>query len=102
MGIYLFDQYTLLHFAVGIIMYFWGISLQKLVILHIIFEYLENSQVGMNLITKYVSVWPGGKHKPDTLINSIGDILGSMLGWIVAYALDKIGSKYKWYHIHIK
>jgi len=27
MGKYFFDQYTILHFAVGIIAYFWNVSL---------------------------------------------------------------------------
>jgi uncharacterized membrane protein len=51
MGIRLFDQYTYLHFAVGIIVYFWSISILNWFILHTIFEFLENTQMGMNIIT---------------------------------------------------
>jgi hypothetical protein len=38
MGFQFFDQYTYLHFAVGIIVYFWNISLLKWVIFHTVFE----------------------------------------------------------------
>jgi hypothetical protein len=102
MGNQYFDQYTYLHFAVGIIVYFWNISLVNLVILHTIFEFLENSQVGVNIINKYIVVWPGGKPNPDTIINSIGDTLGAILGWLSAYYLDKLGNNFGWYTLHIK
>jgi hypothetical protein len=92
MGNQYFDQYTYLHFAVGIIVYFWNISLVNLVILHTIFEFLENSQVGVNIINKYIVVWPGG----------IGDTLGAILGWLSAYYLDKLGNNFGWYTLHIK
>lgn len=102
MGNRLFDQYTYLHFAVGIIVYFWDISLLNLFVLHIIFEFLENTQIGMNIINKYIAFWPGGKPKSDSIINIIGDISGSMIGWLSAYYLDKLGNKYGWYTLHIK
>ena len=41
MGYQLFDKYTYLHFAMGIVAYFWNI-------LHTIFEIVENTQMGMN------------------------------------------------------
>ena len=44
----------------------------------------------------------GGKPKADTFINMLGDTLGSLLGWLTAYSLDKLGSKYGWYDLHIK
>ena len=102
MGYKLFDQYTYLHFAVGIVVYFWNISLIYWVILHTIFEFLENTQIGMNLINKYIVFWPGGKPKSDSIINSIVDTFGAVLGWLSAYYLDKLGKRYKWYHLHIK
>ena len=46
--------------------------------------------------------WPGGKPKSDTVINSMGDTFGAIMGWISAYYLDKIGNKYGWYNLHIK
>ena len=102
MGNRTFDQYTYLHFAVGIIAYFWNISLLNWIILHTIFEILENSQMGINFINKHIVFWPGGKPKPDSIINNIGDTYGAILGWSSAYFLDKIGDKYGWYISHIK
>ena len=102
MGYQLFDQYTYLHFAVGIVVYFWNISLLNFLILHTIFEILENTQMGLNIINKYIVFWPGGKEKSDTIINSVGDTFGALLGWLSAYYLDKLGNNYKWYDLHIK
>lgn len=63
MGNKLFDQYTYLHFATGIIVYFWNISLFNWIILHSFFEFIENTTFGINIINKYFTYWPGGKPK---------------------------------------
>jgi hypothetical protein len=55
----------------------------------------------MNIINRLV-FWPGGKPTSDTIVNSIGDTVGSILGWLSAYCLDKLGNKYGWYAVHIK
>ena len=102
MGTLYFDQYTYLHFSVGVIVYFWNISLVNWIVLHTIFEFLENTQMGVNIINKYIVFWPGGKPKPDSIINRIGDTSGAILGWLSAYYLDKLGDKYGWYTLHIK
>ncbi len=101
MGNHFFDQYIYLHFAVGIVVYFWNISLLNWIILHTIFEFLENTQMGVNIINKYIVFWPGGKPKSDTIINNVGDTFGAVLGWLSAYYLDKLGYNYKWYALHI-
>jgi len=101
MGLKFFDQYSLLHFAVGIVAYFWGLSLMTTTILHIIFEIIENTKYGMNFINNTITFWPGGKPKADSMINSIGDTLFTSVGWLCAYYLDKIGNKYGWYDKHI-
>jgi hypothetical protein len=89
MGYQLFDKYTYLHFAMGIVAYFWNISLPNWLILHTIFEIVENTQTGMNIINKYIVFWPGGKQNADSIINNVGDTLGAALGWLSAYYLDK-------------
>ena len=94
MGFQFFDQYTYLHFAVGIIVYFCNISLLKWVIFHTVFEILENTQIGLNIINQYIVFWPGGKQESDTIINNIGDTVGAVLGWLSAYYLDKLGNNY--------
>lgn len=97
MGQLLFDMYTYLHFAVGIISYFWDIPLLYFFILHTLFEYIENTNIGLFIINNYITFWPGGKPKPDSFINRIGDSIGAILGWISAYYLGKLDNKYGWY-----
>jgi hypothetical protein len=42
-------------------------------------------------IKKYTKTgwWPGGKPEPDNLTNMIGDTIFCILGWIMAYLIDK-------------
>ena len=101
MGNNFIDQYSYLHFSVGVIFYFWGFSLKNWIIIHILFEIFENTNIGIKLINN-INIWPGGKPKPDNIINIIGDIIFGILGWISAYYLDKLGNKYGWYNMHIK
>ena len=89
MGLKIFDQYTLLHFAVGVVSYFWNMSIRDFLIIHTIFEIVENTQFGMNLINNYVTIWPGGKPHPNAIINRVGDTIGAAFGWIVASKLDE-------------
>jgi hypothetical protein len=84
MGIYFTDKYSLLHFTNGIIAYYWNISFTLWFILHLLYEYIENTQQGIKIINK-IKLWPGGKEKPDTIINNIGDQFYGMLGWIFTY-----------------
>ena len=87
----LFDQYSILHFAVGIIAYFWSVSFLTIMVLHILFEWIENTQMGMNLINTYfIRWWPGGKTHPDNLLNRTSDIIFTGVGWLVSYQLDKL------------
>jgi len=88
MGIHYFDQYSLLHFSVGSILYFWGFTLKMTLILHIIFEIIENTNFGMNIINNYITYWPGGKYNSDSYINSISDISFTLFGWYISYNLD--------------
>jgi hypothetical protein len=100
MGQQFIDQYSLLHFAVGIVAYFWNIDMIMLLLIHIVFEVSENSIVGMNIINN-IKIWPGGKPEADSMVNQIGDTISSILGWYTAYYLDKMGDSYGWYEPHI-
>ena len=102
MGIHIFDQYSYLHFAVGVIAYFWDTGLKTLLIVHILFEFLENTPLGMYIINNYMPFWPGGKPKADSIINQMGDTIASVIGWLSAYYLDQLGAKYQWYEAHLK
>jgi hypothetical protein len=53
----------------------------------------------MYIINNYLKIWPGGKTSSDTFVNSFGDILFSLLGWMVMNTLiiqkkDKIGAEF--------
>lgn len=90
MGQRTFDQFSLLHFASGIIAYFWGLPLLWWLIIHVVFEYIENTKIGMNFINKYIPLWPGGKQNPDSFMNSmIGDNISAVAGWLLAAWVDK-------------
>ena len=102
MGLKIFDQYTYLHFASGIIAYFFGLPVVWWFIAHTIFELSENSSIGLYIINNYLKFWPGGKPHPDGFINMIGDTIGTLLGWLSAYGVDKIGNYYNLYQLHIK
>lgn len=88
MGNYWIDQYSLLHFAVGILLYFWGFSWQFTLFSHIVFEILENTALGMKFINTYFPFWPGGKPAADSLLNSVTDTLFSLLGWTLSFYAD--------------
>ena len=92
MGTYFFDQYSILHMASGIIAYFFGIKLHYWIMIHVLFEYFENTDYGIYIINKNLkNIWPGGKEIKDTFINSmIGDNFFAILGWLIAYYLNSI------------
>ena len=82
MGLYLFDLFSILHFSVGGLWSYIGFDLISLIILHILFEYIENTKYGMNFINKYITLWPVGKPHADSIINSTSDVLFSIFGWV--------------------
>jgi hypothetical protein len=89
MGKAILDQYTLLHFATGIIAYFWGISAWLTLAAHLLFELLENTEKGMTVINRYMTWWPGGKPYADSVPNSISDTAATMFGWAAARLADR-------------
>lgn len=97
----MFDQYSLLHLATGIIAYFWGINIITWTALHSIFEILENTPLSVYFVNKYIPMWPGGKEKTDSAINMVGDTIAAIIGWFIAYYTDCIGVKYDWYEGHL-
>lgn len=84
MGVHFTDKYSLLHFASGIVAYYWNVSLVAWFIIHLIFELAENTETGMYYIRK-IKLWPGGKSHPDSWMNSAGDQVYSIIGWVVAH-----------------
>lgn len=86
MGVHFTDRYSLLHFAAGIVVYYWNVSFVTWFILHMIYEWVENTAIGMNLINRF-PYWPGGKDEADTIKNRIGDQFYALVGWGVAHVV---------------
>jgi hypothetical protein len=81
MGTSWIDEYSLLHFASGIIAFFWGIHFSTWFLVHAAFEIAENTTLGRGIINEYIAAWPGGKPSADSLSNMMGDQASAMLGW---------------------
>ena len=87
MGLPFTDKYSLLHFASGIVVYYWSVSFITWFLIHMAFECIENTQTGMQVI-RQIKLWPGGKLHDDSILNSMGDQWYACLGWILAHAVD--------------
>jgi len=62
MGTKFIDEYSLLHLAVGVVAYYWDIDIWNWLILHTLFELVENTPQGMYFINYYFQcIWPGVK-----------------------------------------
>lgn len=81
MGTEFFDEFSLLHFASGVIAQYWGISFSFWFLIHFLFEVIENTAIGVSFIDNYLVFWPGGKLAPDAIINRVGDHIFALLGW---------------------
>ncbi len=102
MGVNLVDQYTLLHIAVGVVAYFWNVPFIWGLLVHFVFEILENTIWGISIINRYFIElewfrWPGGKRTPDTFRNMAFDNLAFVGGWGLAWWLDAVGTGRGWY-----
>lgn len=91
MGKYIFDKYSLLHAGAGIfskyIGKYLGWSFTAFVIIHIIFEIAENTFL-RETINKS-EWWPGGKPESDSFMNSMGDTISFILGWIATSHIEQ-------------
>ena len=98
MGQKFLDQYSFLHYAVGVVAYFWGIPLLFAVFAHVIFEYIENTNYGITFInTTLHGIWPGGKPAADSLLNQFGDTIAFGTGWLAAKWVNDFGKARNWY-----
>ena len=97
MGNQFLDQYSLLHYASGVMAFHWGISPLAWFLTHAAFEFAENTVPGMKFINTHLTWWPGGKPKADSMMNILGDNLSAAAGYWCAYYLDKLGTKWGWY-----
>ena len=88
MGTAVLDSYSYLHFAVGIVLYYWDIDFILFLIGNILFEVGENSNIGMKLINKF-PFWPGGKSHADSFQNSVSDVIFGVIGYVSAIFVKK-------------
>ena len=100
MGNQLFDHYSPLHAATGLMMFYWSIPLFWALVLHTIFEVVENTKAGIGFIDRFLTTkrlgwfgWPGGKDKPDSFLNSLGDTIAFAAGWLLPLAYWPSGAK---------
>ena len=84
MGLAFMDAYSLLHFSVGVVARHWAMGFVLFLVIHTVFEWIENTRPGMNFINTYIKAWPGGKPAADSLLNNVGDTVFSALGWLLA------------------
>jgi hypothetical protein len=101
MGVFFTDQFSLLHFASGIIAYFWNLSFWIWFFLHLFYEILQNSSYGIWFINNIVKIWPGGKLGPDSYLNIIGDQFYGIIGWIFTYVYIQLFYKGVLYDIFV-
>lgn len=102
MGHQIFDQFSSLHFAMGVIAYFFGLTFWQWFFLHLLFELIQNGSKYYGYINIDVGLpilQPPDTTGPDHLINSLGDQTFAMTGWILAYYIDKLGKEYNWYNV---
>ena len=97
MGKQLLDQYSLLHWASGVIAYFWDVPVDTFFLAHVSFEVAENTDMGISFINKNLTWWPGGKRRRDTFVNILGDNAVAVLGWYCASKLDQTGKDRGWH-----
>lgn len=101
MGVNFTDQFSLLHFATGIIAYFWEVSLINWFFLHLIYEIVTNTKYGIYFINNY-TFWPGGKLNYDSPINILGDQVWALIGWLIAYLIISYFLKKSLQDIYLK
>lgn len=89
------DKYSIIHFIAGFIVYFLRINITSWFILNTVFEMYENMGVGSSVTNIVMEKFSISSGNPETLANSIGDVICSLVGWICAYYLDK-----KIIHLH--
>jgi hypothetical protein len=99
----LLDQYSLLHFAVGVLLFFGRFSFLLATLTHATFSLLYNNDAGYSFIKRYAAWWPGSK-RADSYYNMLGDNLSFNAGWLVASVCDSWlatgDAKREWYETY--
>ena len=89
MGQQAIDEFSYLHLATGIIFRFFELGIFSSLVIHTAFEILENTMKGVRFINTYLTMWPGGKTEPDSVMNSVFDTVFFAAGWVLADQIIK-------------
>ena len=88
------DRNTYLHFAAGIIAYYWGFTLIEWIVVHILLDIFQRTEIGKKVTKFFLRIWPeSGDLTPESYLNILGDSTFTILGWCSAYLLDKLLQK---------
>ena len=88
------DRYTYLHFAAGIIAYYWGFTLIEWISVHIILDIFQRTELGKKVTKFILRIWPESPDlSSESYLNILGDSTFTVLGWCSAYLLDKLLQK---------
>lgn len=80
----IFDPYSIAHAGSGVVARSLKLSLLQTIVIHTIFEIVENKYLKFHPTIKKIFPDPS----KDTLLNSIGDTISIAVGW---YLTDKYG-----------
>ena len=80
----IFDPYSIAHAGSGVVARSLQLSLLQTIVLHTIFEIVENNYLKFHPTVKKIFPDPS----KDTLLNSIGDTVSIATGW---YLTDRYG-----------
>ena len=82
---YAFDEYSIVHFAIGVLTFQAGFSFVTLAIVYAIFKIFSNMSLGMYVIDTYVTPLLGYKLFPESFKNIGSDLGMCFLGWLIGF-----------------
>ena len=90
----IFDRYTYLHFAAGIIAYYWGFTFVEWIVFHLFLDIFERTEFGKKVLQFFIRIWPGREQNVlESYYNVLGDSASAALGWGSAYLIDNMLQK---------
>lgn len=92
---FFYDQFSWAHLAAGIIVYYMGITFEQWFWLHLLFEIVENGSMSRKMAQKYIPKFGWDSPIQDTIINTIGDQVFAIIGWLIAYFVNTVLFKHK-------
>jgi hypothetical protein len=82
---YAFDEYSIVHFAIGVLTFQAGFSFVTLAIIYAVFKIFSNISLGMYVIDKYFTRFIDYKLYPESFKNIGSDLGMCFLGWLFGF-----------------